>query len=152
MTAEASESVDSAAASSETLPREWECVSLSPNKLCVIGVAQQHPLLDPARREDAGKITRVTFTDGVRKSIIKGKGKKTSLRVMPDTKLCTIYTDKDKEFVIRAAVKGLLVEWNSRLEDDPLLIDRHPEQGFIAIIKPPTDDDSRILSSCVDSV
>ncbi|KAJ1965268.1 hypothetical protein GGI12_000872 [Dipsacomyces acuminosporus] len=148
----ASASEDASAAASESVPREWQYVRLSPNKLCVIGIAQQHPLLDRARRDEAGKIVRVEFADSVQKSVIKGKGKKHSLKVMPDTKLCTVYTDKGKEFVVRGAVRGLLVEWNPRIEEDPSLIARCPEQGFVAIIKPPTDDDSKILSSCVDLV
>ncbi|KAJ1996300.1 hypothetical protein GGI25_000363 [Coemansia spiralis] len=133
------------------VPKEWQYVLMSPNKLCVIGIAKQHPLLDPAMREQVGSITKVIYADNVKNSVIKGKGKKQSLRLMPSTKICTVQTSTGKEYILRAAVKGVLMEWNSRLETDPQLIYSHPEQAFVAIIKPGTDDSSKILSDCVSS-
>ncbi|KAJ2466414.1 hypothetical protein GGI03_002122 [Coemansia sp. RSA 2337] len=121
-------------------------------KLCTIGVAQEHPLLDLDRQEEIGSITKIEFTPSVRSSVIAGKAKKQSMKVMSDTKLCTIYTSTGKEFIIRAAVRGLLMEWNSRLEEDPQLLTRSPYLAFIAIIKPPTDDDSKILADCQSTV
>ncbi|KAJ2456264.1 hypothetical protein EV183_000191 [Coemansia sp. RSA 2336] len=118
-------------------------------QLCVIGLASSHPLLDAELRESVGEIVKVEFADNVVNSVIKGKSKKHSLRLTPDTKLCTIYTANDRQFIVRAAVKGKLMEWNQRLESDPGLIQQSPEQGFIAIIKPNTDDDSKILEACV---
>ncbi|KAJ1951639.1 hypothetical protein EC988_003997 [Linderina pennispora] len=132
----------------EPIPREWQYVRMSPNKLCVIGIADQHPLLDQSRRAEIGQIASVEFADSVKGSVIKGKGKKNSLRIAPDTKLCTIATTTGKSFTVRGAVRGLLMEWNARLETDPGLILRDPSQGFLAIIKPSTDDDDKILSAC----
>ncbi|KAJ2006866.1 hypothetical protein H4R26_001139 [Coemansia thaxteri] len=123
----------------------------NPIALCVVGVARQHPLLDLDRRDLVGNIVRVEFAPSVRGSIIKGKGKKQSLRVLPDTKICTIHTDSGKEYAVRAAIKGHLMEWNAGLEDDPQLVTRCPEKAFVAIIKPSTDDKAKILSECVSS-
>ncbi|KAJ2473283.1 hypothetical protein GGI02_000980 [Coemansia sp. RSA 2322] len=114
-------------------------------------VSETHPLLDLDRRDLVGNIVRVEFAPSVRGSIIKGKGKKQSLRVLPDTKICTIHTDSGKEYAVRAAIKGHLMEWNAGLEDDPQLVTRCPEKAFVAIIKPSTDDKAKILSECVSS-
>ncbi|KAJ1878521.1 hypothetical protein LPJ66_011875 [Kickxella alabastrina] len=140
---------ESSTVESQTKPKEWQFVYMVPNKLCVVGIANQHPLLNAEMCEEIGNIVKVEFADNVKKSVIKGKGKKQSLRLMPETKICTIFTDSGKEFVVRAAVRGTLMEWNSVLEEDPQLIVRSPEKGFLVIIKPPTDDDSKILSECV---
>ncbi|KAJ2741123.1 hypothetical protein GGI19_006992, partial [Coemansia pectinata] len=120
--------------------------------LCTVGVAREHPLLDLDKREEIGSITKIEFAPNVRSSVIAGKAKKQSMKVMADTKICTIYTSTGKEFVVRAAVRGLLMEWNSQLEENPQLLTRNPHLGFLAIIKPPTDDDSKILSDCVPAI
>ncbi|KAJ2222193.1 hypothetical protein H4R99_004701 [Coemansia sp. RSA 1722] len=121
-------------------PKEWQYVYMAPNN---------HPLLDPVLRKDAGNITKIEFSDSIRKSVIKGKGKKQALRLMPDTKICTIYTDTDKEYTLRAAVKGLLMEWNAKIEQDAHLVYKNPAQAFLIIVNPLTDDDSKIFSECV---
>ncbi|KAJ1934010.1 hypothetical protein FBU59_005833 [Linderina macrospora] len=136
----------------EPIPREWQYVRMAPNKLCVIGIADEHPLLDRLKRAEIGQIASVEYADNVKGSVIKGKAKKNSLRIAPETKLCTITTTTGKSFVVRGAVRGLLMEWNTRLETDPGLIQRDPSQGFLAIIKPPTDDDTKILSACTASI
>ncbi|KAJ2692867.1 hypothetical protein GGH99_001454 [Coemansia sp. RSA 1285] len=135
---------------------------MSPNKLCVTGISRHHPLLlrqpSPSSSEQepdttaAAAVARVVYADAVRNSVIKGKGKKQSLRVMPETKICTVHTRGGSEYVVRAAVRGVLVEWNSRLEDAPQLVLSHPELAFVAIVKPATDDHAKILSECVDAV
>ncbi|KAJ2663184.1 hypothetical protein IWW48_001505 [Coemansia sp. RSA 1200] len=146
----------SAAASSSadsTPAKEWQYVLMSPNKLCVTGISRHHPLLcQPSEQGPDTAVTKVVYADSVRNSVIKGKGKKQSLRVMPETKICTVHTSGGREYVVRAAVRGVLMEWNSRLEETPQLILSHPEQAFVAIVKPATDDDAKILSECVDTV
>ncbi|KAJ2559537.1 hypothetical protein EV175_000295 [Coemansia sp. RSA 1933] len=134
-----------------TVAKEWQYVLMSPNKLCVIGVSKHHPLF-LQRSESEATVTRVVFADSVRDSVIKGKRKKQSLRVMPETKICTIHMSCGKEYTVRAAVKGTLMEWNARLEQHPELLLAHPEQAFVAIVKPPTDDNAKILSECVESI
>ncbi|KAJ1740062.1 hypothetical protein IWW40_000284 [Coemansia sp. RSA 1250] len=137
------EQVESASedASNSVINRERQYVRMAPNN--------SHPLLDAELKGPLGEIVKVEFADNVVNSVIKGKSKKQSLRLTPDTKLCTIHTANDKQFIVRAAVKGKLMEWNQRLESDPGLVQRSPEQGFIAIIKPNTDDNSKILEACV---
>ncbi|KAJ2513678.1 hypothetical protein H4217_006192 [Coemansia sp. RSA 1939] len=155
-----------AATDGSAAAKEWQYVLMSPNKLCVTGISKHHPLLlrQPSSSSSSSlseqgpdttataAVTRVVYADAVRNSVIKGKGKKQSLRVMPETKICTVHTRGGSEYVVRAAVRGVLVEWNARLEDAPHLVLSHPELAFVAIVKPATDDDAKILSECVDCV
>ncbi|KAJ2805738.1 hypothetical protein H4R20_001973 [Coemansia guatemalensis] len=118
-----------------------------------VSLAHCHPLLDPVQSVRFGAITKVEFAESVRQSVIKGKGKKQSLRLMPDTRICFIHTASGRVFEIRAAIKGMLMEWNASLELNPQLLTTNPErEGFVAIIKPPTDDSEKILSECVSEV
>ncbi|KAJ2836121.1 hypothetical protein FBU31_001450 [Coemansia sp. 'formosensis'] len=102
--------------------------------------------------EEVGTVCKIEFAPSVKSSLIQGKAKKNSLKLMPDTKICTVTTTTGKEFIVRAAVRGLLMEWNARLESEPQLLARSPHLAFVAIIKPPTDDDARILSECVAKI
>ncbi|KAJ1839851.1 hypothetical protein LPJ70_004902 [Coemansia sp. RSA 2708] len=134
------------------IPREWQYVRMAPNKLCVVGLASLHPLLDPELRSQYGPVSKIVFFDNVKSCVIKGKRKKQSLRLMPNSKLCTVHTQNGNMFVVHAAVRGTLMEWNQRLEDDPNLLTRSPDQAFVAIVKPTTDDDEKIFSECVAEI
>ncbi|PIA19574.1 hypothetical protein COEREDRAFT_5403 [Coemansia reversa NRRL 1564] len=128
---------------SNKISKEWQSIRL----------AHCHPLLDPAQSVQFGAITKVEFAESVRQSVIKGKGKKQSLRLMPDTRICFIHTTSGHVFEVRAAIKGVLMEWNASLELNPQLLTTSPDrEGFVAIIKPLTDDSQKILSECVREV
>ncbi|KAJ2759367.1 hypothetical protein H4S06_002265, partial [Coemansia sp. BCRC 34490] len=83
-----------AAADGSAAAKEWQYVLMSPNKLCVTGISEHHPLLlrQPSASSSSlaeqepdttatAAVARVVYADAVRNSVIKGKGKKQSLRV-----------------------------------------------------------------------
>ncbi|KAJ2775538.1 hypothetical protein IWQ57_000402 [Coemansia nantahalensis] len=96
-------------ASDNEICREWQYVRMANNRLCVVGLADSHPLYNAAQRAQVGDAVQVEFAESVKGSVIRGKGKKQALRVMPNTKLCTIRTQAT-EYTVRAAVKGVLLE------------------------------------------
>ncbi|CAI2348555.1 unnamed protein product [Caenorhabditis sp. 36 PRJEB53466] len=66
---------------------------------------------------------------------VSGKGKHGALILQTDSKLCTFKCKDGSEHVVRAGVRGILVEMNERLKTKPDLIRTAPDnQGFIAII------------------
>ncbi|EGT56723.1 hypothetical protein CAEBREN_12763 [Caenorhabditis brenneri] len=66
---------------------------------------------------------------------VSGKGKKGALVLQTDSKLCTFKCKDGSEHVVRAGVRGTLVEMNDRLKTHPDLIRTAPDnQGYIAII------------------
>ncbi|KAJ2778187.1 hypothetical protein H4R18_004757 [Coemansia javaensis] len=136
-----SEHIYATATATDVASPELQYVRMAPNN--------SHPVHELA---GSGGEVAIEFSEAVRKSVIRGKAKKQSLRVQPDTKLCTVRA-QGREFAVRAAVRGTLVEWNTRLADDPLLLVRHPDQAFFAIVKPhTTTDDAAILAACKPSV
>ncbi|KAJ2406311.1 hypothetical protein GGI10_005231, partial [Coemansia sp. RSA 2530] len=80
-----------------------EAVAEKPELLCTVGIAREHPLLDLERREEIGTIAKIEFVPNVKSSVIQGKAKKHSMKVVSDTKICTIHTSTGKEFIVRAA-------------------------------------------------
>ncbi|KAJ2376518.1 hypothetical protein IW150_001934 [Coemansia sp. RSA 2607] len=132
----------------DPLPTAWQYVRMAPNKLCVIGLAPEHPLLDPQCRETVGRVVRVEFVQNVVDARVSGKKKRGAQRLDPDVSLCLVHTDKNLVFNIRSAVQGQLVEWNARLVQTPELLYTHPSQAFFAIIKPGTLDNEKIFSHC----
>ncbi|KAJ2908656.1 hypothetical protein GGI21_002668 [Coemansia aciculifera] len=127
-------------------------------RLCTVGIAREHPLFGSKDSDSSenphGSIVKIEFAPAIKSCVIQGKNKKQSMRVGPDTKLCTVFMSSGKEFIVRAAVRGLLMEWNQRLEDEPQMLTdaKYLEHAFVAIIKPPTDDDAKILSDCVSAI
>ncbi|KAJ1721295.1 hypothetical protein LPJ53_004171 [Coemansia erecta] len=134
--------------SSVPLPPAWQYVRMAPNKLCVIGLASVHPLLDPSCQATVGRVARVEFVQQVADAQVRGKKKRGAQRLAPDTPVCLVHTDKGLVFTIRASVHGQLVEWNARLALTPELLYTHPEQAFFAIIKPGTLDNAKIFDRC----
>ncbi|CEF68293.1 Protein Simiate [Strongyloides ratti] len=79
------------------------------------------------------------------KSNVSGKGKKGARNLFPDTKLCIITTKSDKKYPLKFGMRANCIEVNDRLENDPDLVRKHPENhGYLAIVMP-TSDDKRYL-------
>lgn len=79
------------------------------------------------------------------KSNVTGKGKKGARNLFPDTKLCIITTKSNKKYPLKFGMRANCIEVNDRLENDPDLVRKYPENhGYLAIVMP-TADDKRYL-------
>lgn len=83
--------------------------------LTQIGVAASHPVM----RE---QVERVEFTSNVLESRVSGKKKKGGSFLLPHTILCHVHCASGAVFVLRSCVRGTLLEFNERLQDQPSLL------------------------------
>lgn len=127
------------AASNETVPKLTPfsstpplgydtCVARHHNGLCLVCLSPQHPALKQ-------KITNVTYR--VPFLAVSGKRKKGGLKVEKLTKLCTLTTQTGQTYAVQMGVKGIIVEYNDRLNEIPSLVSSAPlREGYLAAILP----------------
>ncbi|KAG1699806.1 hypothetical protein DVH05_012698 [Phytophthora capsici] len=111
-------------------PMEDQYVHMHSNRLCVVGVAETHPVM----QED---LVSVEFTQSVLDSRVTGKKKKGGRFMMPDTVLAVLKCKSGREFKLYSCIRGALIEVNERLQREPeLLKQKHQSDGYLVIIQP----------------
>lgn len=112
---------------------KWEdtCIARHHNGICVVCLSPQHPVVQ--QNLVLRSITyRVPFRE------VHGKRKRGGLTVERETRLCTLICDSGEEFVVKCAVKGMVVEYNTALETNPSLVVQRPlTDGYLAVVLPP---------------
>lgn len=98
----------------------------APNKVCVVGITPNHPVL-----KNAG-----TAAVQVIPQLESGKN------VKPDTVLCEISSDGGElRYPVKAHMFGRLLELNPRLDKEPELLVQQPlTTGYLAVILPAKED------------
>jgi glycine cleavage system H lipoate-binding protein len=96
-------------------PMEDQYVHMHSNRLCVVGVAASHPVMQE-------EIESIEFTKSVLESRVTGKKKKGGRFLLPDTKLCVIKCKSGREFALNSCIRGSLIEVNERLQTEPELL------------------------------
>ncbi|KAF0429072.1 protein simiate [Gigaspora margarita] len=100
----------------------------APNKLCVIGLAPAHPLLQRSQDQSSSghylsNIQSIEYDAKVKSSINKKS--------------------------IKAGVAGWIIDTNTRFEHEKELLQNKPfKEGYIAIIKPKQENSDKSLSHC----
>lgn len=108
------------------------------NGLCVIGMALTHVAL-----QAEGGVTSVDFNVGKSDRSefkVTGKRKKNAQHFQPNSILCNVYSG-DSPYIVRCCVKGSLLEVNTRLIQNPGLLNTSADRdGYIAIVMPKPAD------------
>ena len=120
---------------------EWVCQHS--NKLILVGIAPTHPILSDAGRS----VSKVDFAaSGSRERSlldmkVSGKGKKGGVWMQRDTAICEVTMSDGAVYKVRACVRGMLIEVNARLAEDPGLLQRKPNtEGYVAILRPKLEE------------
>ncbi|RIA81005.1 hypothetical protein C1645_785294 [Glomus cerebriforme] len=114
----------------------------APNKLCVIGLAPTHPLLQQSQ-----KVKSIKFDEKISQSINKKKQNPLSVK----SEICVITTEEGRNYSIKAGIVGWVINFNMRLDKDDDLLQKKPfTNGYLAIIKPKQDVPSKALNHCID--
>ena len=109
------------------------------NGLCVVGVAERHPLLTPGCT--VVKVDYDVGSDRDRNQLqVSGKQKKGAIQTDPNMCLCRVSCSDGTSYLLRACVGGKLIEINTRLLRDPQLLQRSPARdGYLGLVMPPTN-------------
>ncbi|GLE06472.1 hypothetical protein PINS_up015719 [Pythium insidiosum] len=120
---------------------EDQYVHMHSNRLCVVGVAETHPVMKE-------QIEAIEFTPNVLDSRVSGKKKKGGQFMLPETILCHIRCKSGASYAVRSCIRGTLLELNDALLDNPqLLQEKHLSDGYLVIIQPKTSEIIEIQES-----
>lgn len=122
------------------------------NKLCVITLSPNHPVLS-----SESQITDVNFqvTDKCNRFLntVSGKRKRGAQWLNPESPICRVTTRDGVVHVIRSGIRGNLIEVNERLRHSPHLLSKFPQtEGYIAIVMVKIDEAKQIIEGLVDKV
>eukprot|EP01095_Lingulamoeba_sp_RSL-Kostka_P007907 TRINITY_DN2580_c0_g1_i1.p1 TRINITY_DN2580_c0_g1~~TRINITY_DN2580_c0_g1_i1.p1 ORF type:complete len:207 (+),score=53.66 TRINITY_DN2580_c0_g1_i1:40-660(+) len=111
------------------------------NGLCIVGLMDNHSALNQEER----KITRINFNVKGKNRLdnkVTGKRKKRGGTWLEEGSIiCVVVTtengdDKDiREWPIYTGIRGMLMQPNSKLDQEPSLLLKSLTEGFVAIIK-----------------
>ncbi|KXJ21972.1 protein Simiate isoform X2 [Exaiptasia diaphana] len=115
---------------------EDQCVLLHSNKLCVITIAPEHPIV-----KQGSKVSDINFQVSSKLNRLDskavGKSKKGAQWIMPDAPLCEVTCSDGKKYILNCCMKGKLIEINDELISKPELLNEKPEtEGYVAVILP----------------
>lgn len=121
---------------------EDTCVARHHNGICMICLSPRHPIVQQ-RKTLRSVDYRLPFRE------VRGKRKRGGTFVESVTRLCTLICDSGEEYVVKCAVKGVLVEYNSTLEENPSMVLKKPlTDGYLAIVLPTRN----LIRSAVDDL
>ncbi|ELU17295.1 hypothetical protein CAPTEDRAFT_149184 [Capitella teleta] len=116
------------------IPGEDQCVLVHSNRLCVITIADSHPIrsmdkvVSSVNFKIDGKIDRA-------KNAASGKHKRGAQFLQEGSPLCHVTCTDGSRYTLYAVVRGCLVEVNDCLNARPELLSLMPEtEGYIAIV------------------
>lgn len=109
---------------------EDTCIARHHNGICMVCLSPRHPIVQQGKTLRSVEY-RLPFRE------VRGKRKRGGNFVESVTRLCTLTCDSGEEYVVKCAVKGALIEYNSTLEDDPSMAMKKPlTNGYLAIVLP----------------
>ena len=94
---------------------EDQYVHMHSNRLCVVGVAASHPVMQE-------ELMSVEFSRTVLENRVTGKKKKGGCFVLPNTVICVLKCKSGREFKLYSCIRGSLIEVNERLQKEPELL------------------------------
>jgi glycine cleavage system H lipoate-binding protein len=67
--------------------------------------------------------------------------------LVEESRLCDVICDDGSRYKVRSSIKGHLLEMNERLKEEPhLLNSKASTEGFIAIIRPKKEEETKVCS------
>ncbi|XP_040044636.1 protein Abitram [Gasterosteus aculeatus] len=128
-------------------PCEDHCILQHSNRLCVITLAETHPILQDGR---AIKSINYQISNGCSRlnNKVSGKSKRGGQFLTDFAPLCRITCTDETEYTIYSCIRGRLLEVNeSILETPTLLLEKPSTEGYIAVILPKFEESKSITEN-----
>nr|XP_057902911.1 protein Abitram-like isoform X2 [Doryrhamphus excisus] len=128
-------------------PCEDHCILQHSNRICVITLAETHPLLQKGRT-----IKKINYqiSNGCSRlnNKVSGKSKRGGQFLTEFAPLCRITCTDEAEFTIYSCIRGRLLEVNENILETPALLQEKPStDGYIAVILPKFEESKSITES-----
>ncbi|XP_008330210.1 protein Abitram [Cynoglossus semilaevis] len=128
-------------------PCEDHCVLQHSNRICVVTLAETHPILQNGRTI---KSINYQISDGCSrlKNKVSGKSKRGGQFLTDFAPLCRITCTDETEYTIYSCIRGRLLEVNERILETPsLLLEKPSTEGYIAVILPKFEESKSITEN-----
>lgn len=122
-------------------------VSFHSNRICMISLAEHHPIIANRKRVSKIDCSIDEKTDRL-KNAASGKGKRGAQKLEAGSLLCSLECDDGTVYPVYSCVKGKLIEMNESLLKQPhLLVEKPVSEGFIALLLPVLNTFDQMKSS-----
>ncbi|KAG7461401.1 hypothetical protein JOB18_007672 [Solea senegalensis] len=131
-------------------PCEDHCILQHSNRLCVVTLAETHPILHNGRTI---KSINYQISDGCSrlKNKVSGKSKRGGQFLTDFAPLCRISCTDETEYTIYSCIRGRLLEVNERILETPsLLLEKPSTEGYIAVILPKFEESKSITENLLN--
>ncbi|XP_043993685.1 protein Abitram [Gambusia affinis] len=126
---------------------EDHCILQHSNRLCVVTLAETHPILQDGR---AIKSINYQISNGCSRlnNKVSGKSKRGAQFLTDFAPLCRIMCSDDTEYTIYSCIRGRLLEVNENILETPnLLLEKPSTEGYIAVILPKFEESKSITEN-----
>lgn len=128
-------------------PCEDHCILQHSNRLCVITLADTHPILQNGRTIKSINY-QISNACSRLNNKVSGKSKRGGQFLTDFAPLCRITCTDETEYTIYSCIRGRLLEVNeSILENPALLLEKPSTEGYIAVILPKFEESKSITEN-----
>ncbi|XP_038653799.1 protein Abitram isoform X1 [Scyliorhinus canicula] len=131
-------------------PCEDHCILQHSNRICVITLAESHPVLQSGR-----KIKNISYQISANcsrlQNKVSGKSKRGGQFLTELAPLCRILCTDGKEYTIYSCIRGRLLEVNESILQEPSLLQEKPStEGYIAVVLPKFEESKSITQGLIN--
>ncbi|XP_029023165.1 protein Abitram [Betta splendens] len=126
---------------------EDHCILQHSNRLCVVTLAETHPILQNGR---AVKSINYQISNGCSRlsNKVSGKSKRGGQFLTDFAPLCRITCTDETEYTIYSCIRGRLLEVNENILETPsLLLEKPATEGYVAVILPKFEESKSITEN-----
>ncbi|KAJ8334155.1 hypothetical protein SKAU_G00397940 [Synaphobranchus kaupii] len=125
-------------------PCEDHCILQHSNRICVITLAESHPILQKEKRIQSINY-QISAGCSRLQNKVSGKSKRGGQFLTELAPLCRITSTDGEEYTIFSCIRGRLLEVNEDILKRPnLLLEKPSTEGYIAVILPKFEESKSI--------